>query len=190
MLVRRNKRFAGANLDKFRTLTPEHKRLIDYLNKCLKNGFKTNIFINGDVGTGKTYIAYSLLEETSKILKFQGVEYYDAKKIYYIKASDLFETIKSSFSDKELYPENVKSVSVLVIDEVIQMTEWEQSELFSIVDSRYNDMLPTIIISNLPEEKIKLILGPRTYDRLFGNVQKFTLVAPSGRKNESFTTNM
>lgn len=78
----------------------------------------------------------------------------------------------------------------MIIDEVKQMSEWESSEFFTIIDSRYNDMLPTIIISNLREERLKTILGPRIYDRLFGNVKKFYLIAPSGRKNELFNANL
>lgn len=190
MLIKRNKRFSNAKLDSFRKITPEHAKLIDYLHYCLINGFKENVFICGDVGVGKTYIGYSLLEETTKIIKFRGSEYYDCKNIYYIKMDDLFEQIKSSFSDKELYPENTKNVSVLIIDEVKQMSEWESSEFFTIIDSRYNDMLPTIIISNLREERLKIILGPRIYDRLFGNIKKFCLIAPSGRKDELFNANL
>lgn len=97
MLVRRNKRFSNAKLDSFRKITPEHAKLIDYLHHCLTNGFNENVFICGDVGVGKTYIGYSLLEETTEVVKFKGIEYYNCENIYYIKMDDLFEQIKIIF---------------------------------------------------------------------------------------------
>ena len=59
-------------------------------------------------------------------------------------------------------------VSLLVLDEVgVQYgTDGEQTILFDILDRRYRDMQPTIILTNQDVKGLQEYIGERTFDRL------------------------
>jgi DNA replication protein DnaC len=60
------------------------------------------------------------------------------------------------------------SVHLLVLDEVgVQYgTDAEQVSLFDIIDKRYRDMMPTILLTNQNKAGMKAFLGDRSFDRL------------------------
>ena len=82
--------------------------------------------------------------------------------------------------------ETEKTVPVLIIDEVgLQYgTPFERLELFDLFNSRYENMLPTICLSNLKMEEIERILGKRIFDRLSQNMECFYLSGKSQRLKE------
>ena len=45
-------------------------------------------------------------------------------------------------------------------------TDGEQNILFEVLDRRYRDMLPTILLANQSKDGLKQFLGERAYDRL------------------------
>ena len=59
-------------------------------------------------------------------------------------------------------------LDLLVIDEVgVQFgSDTEKMFMFDIIDGRYQEMKPTILISNLAIEGIKKLMGERIIDRL------------------------
>ena len=73
---------------------------------------------------------------------------------------------------------------LLIIDEVgVQYgSDSERTELYEIFNSRYNDMLPTIVVSNNTVEELQRILGQRIYDRLSGGALIFELNGRSHRQ--------
>jgi DNA replication protein DnaC len=62
-------------------------------------------------------------------------------------------------------------IGLLIIDEVgVQYgTEGEQVIMFDIINRRYRDAMPTILITNLGKEGFKKYLGERSFDRLREN---------------------
>lgn len=67
--------------------------------------------------------------------------------------------------------EDLRSPDLLVIDEVgVQNgTESEQNHAFDIINGRYSDMKPTIVISNTKPDGVIDFLGHRVVDRLLEN---------------------
>ena len=57
---------------------------------------------------------------------------------------------------------------LLVLDEVGTGygSDTEQKLLFEVLDARYLNRLPTILVSNLELEGVKTVIGPRIFDRL------------------------
>ena len=45
-------------------------------------------------------------------------------------------------------------------------TEAEQVSLFDIIDKRYRDLMPTILLTNQGKAGLKTFLGDRSFDRL------------------------
>jgi len=118
------------------------------------------IVLCGARGPGKTQIATFWAAELLKLeKKARGSRYY--------KAHDLLCLIRQQFDDdrnlkgsaREVLTRS-KKISLLVIDEWSELsgTEWEMRTMTNIIDHRYDNLLPTVIITNhAPREAIEAI---------------------------------
>lgn len=117
----------------------------------------------GKVGTGKTHLACAMVSAL--------VEQHIHCKI--VKLADLIREIKSTWSkdsprSEQAVIEYYSSLHVLFIDEVgVQFgSDTEKLLISEIIDNRYQELLPTVLISNLDPNGIKNVIGERCYDRL------------------------
>ena len=89
------------------------------------------------------------------------------------KMIDMFREIKetwrkdSPITELELI-KKYSTVDLLVIDEagVNYDSDTEKMFIFDIIDGRYQEMKPTIVITNLDMEELKKVMGDRVVDRL------------------------
>lgn len=121
-----------------------------------------NMFFIGSVGTGKTHLASSIIQEL-----------YDTKRVRMIRVIELIRILKETWQRGAESTERdvisfFGSIDVLILDEVgIQFgSETERMFMFDIINTRYDNMLPTILISNLDINNLKEILGEQAVDRL------------------------
>lgn len=183
------KRFKDCTLENYKIDTSEQKALVEYLKSCIDNGFKDNIVIMGGVGLGKTHLAYAVVNKLEEIKEYsQAPMFYTRKKVELTTIKAIIDGIRACWkqnADEQDYKfiRRIKEIPLLIVDEVgVQYgTESERLELFDIFNSRYNDMLPTMIISNCNKEQISKILGQRIVDRLFGGAKTFELQGASKR---------
>ena len=122
---------------------------------------KSMIMVGG-VGTGKTLLASAGVESII-----------DKHKCEIIKTIDVVRELKASWSrDNENTEEGLikyfVGLDLLVLDEVGSQfgSDTEKLFIFDIIDGRYQDMKPTILISNLDIDGIKECIGERCVDRL------------------------
>lgn len=134
---------------------------IDNLDENLEKG--RNIILIGGVGTGKTHLSIGLLKA---VIQNGGIG-------IFITASDLFMNIRDTWTrSSEISTldrvQQFVDLDLLVIDEVgVQRgTENEREILFSIINSRYNNLKPTVLLSNLSLKEVRVYIGERTFDRL------------------------
>lgn len=181
------KRFANCSLENYEITTPEQKRLVEELHEVVERGMNGNILIIGSVGTGKTHLAYSLMNAIASrwTASTSGEEYYRGDKIYYTTIKEIIDNIKASWnnggmSDMDTYCK----VPLLIIDEIgVQYgTDSERTELYEVFNRRYNDMLPIIAISNHDQKSLLRILGQRIFDRLTGGASIYELSGKSFRQ--------
>lgn len=79
-----------------------------------------------------------------------------------------------------------RNTDLLVLDELgVQFkTEGEQLHLFDIINGRYLDVKPTVLITNLQPSDLRGLLGDRSFDRLLENGGRmFRFEGPSRRGN-------
>ena len=122
-----------------------------------------NIIASGGVGTGKTLLASALVESVI-----------DARKtVKMIKCIDLIRELKETWNKNCEFTErdiihHYSNLDLLIIDEVgVQFgSDTEKLFIFDIIDGRYQNMKPTVLISNRPIEQIKEEVGDRVIDRL------------------------
>ncbi len=154
------KRYLGA------TLSPKGENQEKLINALMNTD--NDLIIVGTVGTGKTHTISAFINEIVK----NGVY---AKYITEYDFADLFTTRHSRDSDvareSNLEIHHCKNYKVVVIDEVgkRELTPNQNIELDELISARYDNMLRTIIVSNLTPAEIKARIKDRAYDRLKGN---------------------
>lgn len=150
-----------------------------------------SLIFSGTTGAGKTHLAASIASRAAdcahSVLFTTTIDYLTkVKESWRSGAKETESDVLKRFADYEL----------LVLDEVgIQYgTEAEQLILFRLLNERYNQVKPTILISNLPttltdeerragKQTISDYLGERLYDRLLeGGGQCVPFTWPSYRK--------
>lgn len=121
----------------------------------------TSLILFGGVGTGKSHLACALVAEAQR----QGFKAMFSSVLGIIQ--DIRATWNGEGSEREVI-RKYSSLDLLVIDEVgVQSgSENERNLLFSVLNGRYENVLPTILISNLTLSEIKGAIGERAFDRL------------------------
>jgi len=121
------------------------------------------LFYCGKYGTGKTHLAVAILNALIQTGKGSGK---------YTTTLRMIRDIRSSyrggnFSEQQLIDKYV-NYPLLILDEVgVQFgTDGEKILLFEVINGRYENYKPSIIISNLSMKGITEYLGERAIDRL------------------------
>ncbi|WP_334473019.1 ATP-binding protein [Arsenophonus sp. PmNCSU2021_1] len=162
-------RFANVTLDNYEPVNPDAARCLKFCNayathwpERLKRG--GGLVMCGKPGTGKNHLALSIAKHV--INEHQN--------------SALFTTVlriarefKSTWSKNAECSEadvikRYTQPDLLIIDEVgVQFgSEAEKMILFEVINTRYESMKPTIIISNLALNELAGFIGERVIDRM------------------------
>lgn len=122
------------------------------------------LLLLGNVGTGKTHLATAIANHIMRTTTATAV---------YRTVGGILQHIKGSYDRESDYSEAdafaaYTRPSLLIIDEVgaTKPTEFELASLFNIINARYEEQLPTVVISNLPAGELSGALGERCVDRL------------------------
>lgn len=170
-------RLIGMTFEAYRADTEEQARA---LSKCrefaaAKDG---TLVLVGGVGTGKTHLGAAMALAT-------GGDYTTLMRMI----RNIRETYRSDCKDTE--QDRIDSwaeARFLVLDEVgVQhCTDAEQLLAYEVINERYVENLPTVLISNETVEGMGKILGERVMDRLAekGQVVAFTWASYRRAKHE------
>lgn len=133
----------------------------NFCPKHLKAG--TFLVFAGDPGTGKSHLAIA----AAQAMMNRGTA-------MYLRAADVIRRVRATWRrDSPQTEEDVLhmlgyELDLLIIDEVgVQRgTDDEQIILFDVLDRRYSEMRPTILLTNLAGVAFVEFIGPRIMDRL------------------------
>lgn len=118
----------------------------------------------GNSGNGKNHLAAAI----ANVVLSKG------HSVLHVTAFDIIARIRQAWNrgvgnSTELEViRGFAEVGLLIIDEVGKTfgTDGERVHLFEVIDRRYRDMKPTIIMSNKDVEGVERYLGPAAFDRL------------------------
>lgn len=161
------KRFLGSSFENFNP-SPDSdlnfRSIVKYnlkFKSIKENG--TSLILCGLPGTGKTHLACALVMSLIE----SG---YHAK---YSTSYKMFSHIKSTYGKASPKHESQViqkyiSCDLLILDEVgVQFgSDVEKVLFYQIINGRYEDILPTILISNENEDGVKKFIGERCFDRM------------------------
>lgn len=120
----------------------------------------------GAPGTGKTRLACSVL---AHVTDKGGTGFYTTSMNLLGRIKDTYNQ-KATETEREVV-EFFRSLDLLVIDEVGKQTDsnYDQSQLFRILDLRYQHMKPTILVANFSKDGLEKFLSGPVVDRLREN---------------------
>lgn len=168
------KRFLQRTFANFRCDTAERKKSYDIAKKYADN-FKFHksrgdgLYIEGTNGTGKTHLAAAIALQ----LMNEGVP------VICKTSSDLLIDVKKAFDNKKVSEHEIlevyQNVDLLIIDDFgkEQCSDWSISTLYTILNGRYEDMMPTIITTNYNIDQLAYALTPKGYD----NTKIFAIIS-------------
>lgn len=119
------------------------------------------IYLFGEVGSGKTHIAYALKNRWEQNRE-QAIFWNVTELIHELKL-DMDRREKSFIGEQVL-----RSTKLLILDDIgaERVTDWVAETLYLIVNKRYNSVLPTIFTSNLPIGELGQKVGDRVASRI------------------------
>jgi DNA replication protein DnaC len=123
----------------------------------------TSIVMTGGPGTGKTHLACATAN---------AVIASDLAVVRFITVSEMMRRIKETYRKDS--PQTESSVvegfiwpDLLIVDEIgVQVgSDHEKLLLFDVLNGRYQNLRPTILLSNLSADELEAYLGHRVMDR-------------------------
>lgn len=160
--------FRDRTFDNYRAETPEQQHAVAVMREFAENFWSrhrragTFAVLAGTPGTGKSHLALACAPAVMK----RGTA-------MYLRTADIIRRVRATWRrDSDQTEEEVlhalAGLDLLIIDEVgVQRgTEDEQMILFDVMDRRYAELKPTILLTNLSGQAFVEFMGPRIMDRL------------------------
>ena len=174
-----NKKFWNSSIKDYKAETENEKNILtvvsDFIADVKNKNCNKFLLMIGTFGTGKTLLGSSIVREC-------GGFYTTSFKlcVEYESSSD-FRAKKSKLEVYEFYC----NIPMLVVDEfgASDKKATEKELIANIIDQRYENNLPTVLISNLSKQQIVEILGRRIFDRLTEICTSVEFTGESKRKN-------
>lgn len=159
-------RFVGRGFDNFDADTDAKRQALTVLRDFSESFEDVNsrgrgLILSGKPGTGKSHLAAAVLQAHIE------------KDVLYATCLDLIRMVRETWRKDSQQSERqvlsyLANLDLLVIDEMgVQYgTDGEQTILFDVLDARYREVKPTILLTNQGTEGLRSYLGDRTFDRL------------------------
>jgi DNA replication protein DnaC len=159
-------RFVGRTFENFVASTDEQRAALTICRDFSENFAEyarkgASLILSGKPGTGKSHLTAAILQA------------HVMKAVRYTTCLDMIRAVRETWrrdseNSEAALLRYLEKLDLLAIDEVGMQygTEGEQTILFDVLDRRYREVKPTILITNQDKEGFRQYVGDRTYDRL------------------------
>lgn len=161
------KRFIGKTFGTYVAETPKQQAALTICRQYAEDFAEhrragTGLTLSGGTGTGKSHLAASIIHHIIP-----------ERSALYATVSDVLRAVRdtwrrdSAVSTGQMV-ERLRGLDLLVLDEIgVQSgTDNEHTILYDVLDGRYRDCAPTVLLTNLGASAMQQALGDRLFDRL------------------------
>jgi DNA replication protein DnaC len=165
------RRFVGLSFDDYQCDGPEQERAFQTCRNFAKNIATvlekgSNLILHGRPGTGKTHLACAIIKRLWET-GYRGI---------YTTHEALRSHLRASYDPEATQRESAAlqaflGPDLLVIDEIEKAKgnpDTIRKDLHRLIDDRYADLKPTLVVSNMTAPALRLYLGTALWDRLTG----------------------
>lgn len=136
------------------------------------NASGRGLYLWGPNGTGKTHLAAAVAKRVQEAL--------------FVNTLHLFDELKESYKTNEVCRifESARYVHLLVLDDLgsERPTGWVQERLYALINTRWDEMLPTVYTSNHSPKELEDIIGTRSSSRVLGSCLTIHIDGPDHRR--------
>lgn len=134
-----------------------------FVESVLTNPYGLGLLFTGPVGSGKTFLAAAIANALTE----------KDREVLFLVVPDLLDELRGTYDGRGETTEldlldTARSIPVLILDDLgaHNYTEWVRNRIYTIVNYRLNEQLPTVITTNLSLQEMEEYLGERTTSRL------------------------
>lgn len=162
-------RFAGFNINYYDA--PVHRENAQralaaaeaFAETCLIKPYGPGLLFTGSVGSGKTFLAAAIANALTE----------KECEVLFLVVPDLLDELRGTYDGRGETSEldlldTARSIPILILDDLgaHNYTNWVRNRIYTIINYRLNEQLPTVITTNLSLEEMEEYLGERTTSRL------------------------
>lgn len=169
-------RFTDCSFDNYEPRTPGQQSALKKCREFVKSviaGNDNSLILSGAVGTGKTHLGCAIANAViGRIIERQC---FDVGDVHYLTVPDLISEVRATWgkhgASEDAIFDRYGYCCLLILDEagVQRGSEDEQRILFGVINRRYENLLPTVVITNLAVSNLEHAMGERVIDRLRQN---------------------
>ncbi len=162
--------FESFSLDWYKDKAKQKENLkicYDFAEKLAEGNLAENLFIFGNVGTGKTHMCSAIAQYILSA----------GKSVVYLKSGNLLDVLRQqklnasadeASLDKKI--QAIRNADLLIIDDLgtENASDFVREQLLLIIDDRINKRLSWIISTNLAPNEIGAVYEDRLSDRILG----------------------
>ena len=161
------KRFLGKTFETYAAETEKQRAALSICRSYAEDFAEhrkvgTGLTLAGGMGTGKSHLAAAIIQHISPL-----------RSALYATVSDVVRGVRDTWRrDSPLSTgqmiDSLRNLDLLVLDEIgVQSgTDNEHQVLYDVLDGRYRDCAPTILLTNLDHKSMQAAIGDRLFDRL------------------------
>lgn len=139
-----------------------------------------SLLLVGTTGTGKTHLAYGALR--ALVGAEVGVRWHATT------SADLYAHLRPRpGTDTERELRAVSRCPLLILDDLgaAKTSEWTEEITYRLVNHRYEQLLPTLITTNLPIRDLRAAVGDRVASRLAEMTERVVLTGADRRRGNA-----